>query len=53
MLSSSRNPTGMQDNPVRRRAEVKIGFRPHRSMTKVQNTNEGISTNEVKMDETN
>ena len=52
-LPSSRNPTGMQDNPVSRRAEVKIGFRPQWSMTRVQNTKDGISTRDVRMDDTN
>jgi hypothetical protein len=43
----------MQAMPVSSSDDVKIGFRPHRSMTSVQNTNEGISTNDVKIDDTN
>ena len=33
--------------------EVKIGFLPHRSMTKVQKTNDGISISDVRMEERN
>ena len=52
-LPSSRNPTGMQATPVRRSEAVKIGFRPQRSMTRVQKTKDGISIRDVRIEETN